>query len=312
MVVFEKGFPKKEDYRKFKLHQEGKPDDFASMEETLERRLKYLKPSIESSSLKVLKATKKELNKTKLKPSTIKFTIKKETKNIGSITLFIAPNKKILIQTIELPNSADLRSIIKKTAQKAKTKRIYLSIPTSKVDQYEQIGCQPILKTPDVFKIPKSKKILVYDTTKHKTDKSFSSTPSLIIIDGGKGQLSSALKPLKKYGLKIPIISIAKKNEEIYLPNETKPIILSKQSHILHLIQHIRDESHRFAITYHQSLQIKDTKSSALDNIFGIGKTTKLKLLKHFGSIQAIKNATMHELAQIIGKSNAKKIKQQL
>ncbi|MBU0667921.1 excinuclease ABC subunit UvrC [Patescibacteria group bacterium] len=312
MVVFDKGFPKKDDYRKFKLHQEGSPDDFASMEETLERRLKYLKPSIESGLIKVFKSTKKELMKTKLKPNTAQFTIKKGKQKIGTALIFTSVNKKTLIQKIDIPADIDLLTVIKKIAQKTKTKRIYLSIPVKDTLKYEQIGCQPIAKIPDVFKIPASRKILVYDTTKHKTDSSFASKPDLIVIDGGKGQLSSALKQLKKYGFTVPIISIAKKNEEIYLPVQNKPIILSKQSPILHLIQHIRDESHRFALTYHQSLQMKATRDSSLDNIFGIGETTKMKLLKHFGSPQAIKNATMHELAQIIGKSNAKKIKQQL
>ena len=313
MVVFHNGFPFKADYRKFKLHQEtsGSPDDFKSMEETLSRRLRHLKPSIESKQIRVLKTTKKDLKDREVQENTHYFTIKKEKEPIGSIHILETSKKKFLIQHFELKEELDLRLLSKKITQKLKTKRLYSACPDDQIKPFEEAGYIPIRKIPDEF--PKTKNtILVYDANKHTVDASFKKKPDLIIIDGGKGQLGAAMKALKKYKLELPIISIAKKFEEIFLPGKAKPIILSKEDPTLRMIQHIRDESHRFAITFHKGLQIKATKSSILDSIYGIGETTKMKLLKHFGSPEAIKNATMYELEQVVGKKNAIKIKEAL
>lgn len=312
MVVFENGFPKKADYRKFKLSQEGSPDDYASMEETLLRRLKYLKPSIEATQYKVLKAKKKELQELKAKKNRLYFTLHKNKKQIGHACIFEAPNKKFLIEEIKIEGSSDLRILIKKIAEKVKTRRIYLSVPATAVKTYEAKGCQLIAKIPDAFKPPASRTILVYDAAKQAVDSSFRKAPDLIVIDGGKGQLGAALKALKTYQLALPTIAIAKKQEEIFVPGKANPIHLEKDDPTLHLIQHIRNESHRFAITYHQGLQLKASKSSALDTIYGIGETTKMKLLQHFGSPEAVKNATLYELEQIVGKKNAIKVKEAL
>lgn len=314
MVVFSNGFPFKADYRKFKLHQEvsGEPNDFASMEETLTRRLRHLKPSIEAKKLKVLKMTKKELEKINPKENHHYFTMKHNDEKIGQVHIEETPKKKYIIQKINLTKEVEIRTLTKKLTEKVKTRRIYILARESDIKTYEEAGFQMVRKVPDGFKPKKSQTVLVYDATKHAVDSSFKKKPDLIIIDGGKGQLGAAMKALKTYQLDLPIISIAKKNEEIFLPNKATPIILPKDDPTLHLIQHIRNESHRFAITYHQGLQMKATKSSALDQIFGIGESTKMKLLKQFGSLENIKSATMYELEQVIGKKNAIKVKEAL
>ncbi len=313
MVVFQNGFPFKPDYRKFKLHQEtpGKPDDFASMEETLSRRLRHLKPSIESNQIRLLKSTKKELKDIEIQDNIHYFTIKKEKEPIGVVHILETDKKKFLIQKLEHKETLDLRLLSKKITQKLKTKRLYIACASDQLKLFEEAGYIAVRKVPDDF--PKtSNPVLVYDATKHLIDTSFKKKPDLIIIDGGKGQLGAAMKALKKYQMDLPIISIAKKNEEIYLPGKSLPIIIPKEDPTLRMIQHIRDESHRFAITFHQGLQMKATKSSILDSVYGIGEATKMKLLKHFGSPESIKNATMYELEQIVGKKNAIKIKEAL
>jgi excinuclease ABC subunit C len=136
------------------------------------------------------------------------------------------------------------------------------------------------------------------------------SLPDLVIIDGGKGQLSSAISVLEELGIKdkVPIISIAKKMEEIFKPELTEPIQLSRASQTLQLIQKIRDEAHRFAITYHRKLRDKRTLTTELLNIKGVGLKTTQKLLETFGSVKEIKEKSLEQLAEVVGNNLARKI----
>lgn len=129
--------------------------------------------------------------------------------------------------------------------------------------------------------------------------------PDLIIIDGGKGQLSASCTSLKDLGLygQIPIIGIAKRLEEIYYPEDPIPLHISKKSPSLKLLQHLRDEAHRFAITFHRSKRSKESIKSSLDEVKGIGEATKNKLLNHFKSIKRIAEAPSNEIEKVIGRS---------
>ncbi|MGI9530665.1 excinuclease ABC subunit UvrC [Lutimonas sp.] len=136
--------------------------------------------------------------------------------------------------------------------------------------------------------------------------------PQLVVIDGGKGQLSSALKSLEVLGLrgKIAIIGIAKRLEEIYYPGDSIPLYLDKKSESLKIIQQLRNEAHRFGITHHRNKRSKGAINSDLSNINGIGEKTVLTLLKKFKSIKRIKSATFEDLEQLIGKDKASKVSQ--
>jgi excinuclease ABC subunit C len=126
--------------------------------------------------------------------------------------------------------------------------------------------------------------------------------PDLVLIDGGKGQLNAALNVRQKLGLdSIPMVSLAKENEEIFMPSDPQPVCIAKDSPALHILQRARDEAHRFAISYHQKLRHKEVTVSALDNIPGIGPKRKKALLKKFGSIKAIKESSLEELNQTEG-----------
>lgn len=126
--------------------------------------------------------------------------------------------------------------------------------------------------------------------------------PDLIVIDGGKGQLGMACEVLDELNLAhIPIIGLAKEFEEIYIPNSKRPIIIPKNNKALHLLQQVRDESHRFAITYHRKLRSDNISESSLDDIQGIGKKRKINILKEFGTMDKVKNASVEELAKIKG-----------
>jgi excinuclease ABC subunit C len=133
------------------------------------------------------------------------------------------------------------------------------------------------------------------------------SLPQLIIIDGGKGQLSAALESLDALGLrgKVAIIGIAKKLEEIYFPGDSLPIYLDKRSETLKLIQHLRDEAHRFGITKHRNKRSKDALRSELTEIKGVGNHTTQTLLVHFGTVHAVKEASLEQLEAAVNKRAA-------
>ncbi len=134
-------------------------------------------------------------------------------------------------------------------------------------------------------------------------DMSFSSKPDLIVVDGGKGQLKYALQAMEESNVKFNIISLAEREEEIYLPHTSEPLVLSKDSQALRLLQRIRDEAHRFAITYHRNLRGKRQTKSELLQIEGVGESTIKKLFATFKTLSAIKNASKEEIAEIKGVS---------
>lgn len=135
--------------------------------------------------------------------------------------------------------------------------------------------------------------------------------PDLILIDGGKGQLSSACEALRELNLygKIPIAGIAKKLEEIYYPEDSLPLMINKRSPGLKLLQFVRDEAHRFAITFHRQKRSKTFLKTEIEELKGVGKATTEKLLRHFKSVKKVKEASQEELEAVVGKSKAAIIK---
>jgi excinuclease ABC subunit C len=136
--------------------------------------------------------------------------------------------------------------------------------------------------------------------------------PQLIVIDGGKGQLSSAVASLAKLGIdkKVTVIGIAKRLEEIYYPGDSLPLYIDKKSESLKIIQHLRDEAHRFGITFHRSKRNKGTLKSELEEISGVGKTTIEKLLIKFKSVKRIRKASEEELSEILNKKQLLALKE--
>jgi excinuclease ABC subunit C len=142
----------------------------------------------------------------------------------------------------------------------------------------------------------------------------FSYPPALVVVDGGRGQLAQATKVLSNFGLSIPHIGLAKRLEEIYFPDHPEPLVIARGSESLFVLQHVRDEAHRFAITYHRAKREKRALASPLDEIPGIGPVRKRALLKRFGSLAAAGRATAEELGATpgIGPDMAKSIYEHL
>jgi excinuclease ABC subunit C len=139
--------------------------------------------------------------------------------------------------------------------------------------------------------------------------------PDLVLIDGGKGHLNAALAVMSEMGLnQIPIVGLAKENEEVFVPGRPEPVDIPQTSAALYLLQRVRDEAHRFALGYHQRLRRKVSAASALDSIPGIGPKRKKSLFRKFRSIQGIKEASLKDLADAQGMSSklAKKVKEYL
>jgi excinuclease ABC subunit C len=144
-----------------------------------------------------------------------------------------------------------------------------------------------------------------------KLDPESDALPDLVVVDGGKGQLSSAVEALHAIGMfgKFPIIGLAKRLEEVFFPGDTHSIIIPKTSSSLKLLQRVRDEAHRFAITYHREKRSKRTIASELDDIPGVGPRTREKLIKHFGSVKKIREAFVEDLEEAVGKASARRIR---
>jgi len=139
-----------------------------------------------------------------------------------------------------------------------------------------------------------------------KFDESFGAVPDLIIVDGGKGQVSAAHDAMRNMGVgHIPLAGLAKRFEELYVVDISEPIVLERTSQALYLVQRIRDEAHRFAITYHRDVRKKTGLRSALDEVPGVGPKRKKALLRKFGSLKAVREASVDEIAATPGFTKA-------
>jgi excinuclease ABC subunit C len=134
------------------------------------------------------------------------------------------------------------------------------------------------------------------------TPSPWAALPDLVIVDGGKGQLNAALAALAEVGMPDqPIVGLAKENEELFLPGQPVPVLLPRDSQALYLVQRVRDEAHRFAVTFHRQRRSKSTFHSKLDDVPGIGPKRKQALIRRFGSLKAVKDASELELATVDG-----------
>ena len=135
-----------------------------------------------------------------------------------------------------------------------------------------------------------------------KRDESFAALPALVVIDGGKGQLAAgvrALQPFVERG--VTVVGLAKRLEEVWVPGQDYPVILPRTSEGLYLLQRVRDEAHRFAITHHRSRRSKSMVESLLDDVPGLGEVRRKSLLKRFGSLKKLRAATVEEIAEVPG-----------
>ncbi len=339
MVVFKKGEPATADYRQFRLRSTANQnDDFKSMEEVITRRLNYLEPQL-PEGYRIRKAKKEDeefILKTSPDLKDFDYDLKqfqvlekgsgKKAEPVGFGRAYDLSEKVTRISSPRIAPAERGRKLghflLRAVIEKAKAKRFYLLCDPSLEDYYLKFGFETLREPPVEMKEIYQKtleltkgqkgKPLYMAYQKKKKDPSFGAWPDLMVIDGGKGQLSAAHQVLESRGLKIPMISLAKKQEEVYLPHQTDPIDLPKTTEANYLLQRLRDEAHRFAITANRSSREKTMVKSALDTIPGVGPKLKKKLLTVFGSVAHIKAASDAQLEQVAGEAVAKRLREGL
>ena len=139
----------------------------------------------------------------------------------------------------------------------------------------------------------------------------FAYPPSLVVVDGGQPQVNAAAAALEELGITdLPVVGLAKRLEEIWLPDDDFPLVLPRSSEALYMLQRIRDEAHRFAIAYHRSKRSQQMTASALDDVPGLGPSRRAAVVEHFGSVTKLREATAEQVAEVpgIGLATAKKI----
>lgn len=312
MVVFEKGVAKSADYRKFRLKTiaEGEIDDFKSMNEILLRRLAYLKAM--PAWMSVFKLSKKRAKDVPdLEAGALAYLAYEGEKLVGVLRYVLGKEGRVFLREpwvdpASMSPSEVRDSLLAYVLRHLDAERFYLATTQEEVEDFEaiRVGHQdnPFTDLPH---------LLAHDPKKHQ-DSSFMSKPQLLVIDGGKGQLSAAHKVLQHYGLNIPMIGLAKREEEIFFPEKSLPLLLPRDSKALYLLQRLRDEAHRFAITFQKASRKKHLTSSSLDAIPGVGSAVKMKLLKAFGSVEQIRRAKEESLAAVVGEKLAKRLKGEL
>ncbi len=327
MVVFENGTPKNSDYRKFRLKTiaEGEIDDFKSMNEVLTRRLFYLAKAPKGVNFRKaakihvegIKALLEEWRGDKTFTGELgEYTVALKNKRVIGLLRLQAGKEKTFLQkslyvTPKARENGIAKGLMRYAFDRFKAKRVYLTCKQDMAEFYSRFGFDEVKQFPEEFSLELKEVLMAYDPSKHH-DSSFESKPDLIVIDGGKGQLGMAVKARDALGLNIPMIGLAKREEDVFVPGKALPLIIPKDSKALLMLRHIRDEAHRFAITFQKDSRKKYLTASALDEVKGVGKGTKQKLLKHFGSVERIKAASLEEISTVVGQKVAENLLAQL
>lgn len=211
-------------------------------------------------------------------------------------TVFAVKELKDRLYLAKLPRKISAFDVSNLQGGEAVASMVFFDNGKPKKSQYRRFKIKTVSGINDYLMIEEA----VTRYLSHLEEEKFE-TPDMILIDGGKGQLSFAKKALEKFPYKIELFSIAKRLEEVFSINSNEPIIIPKTSYALKLLQQIRDEAHRFAIKYHKILRDKKTTVSVLDNIPGIGKKRKKELLKYFHSIKNIRESSISDLTSLPG-----------
>lgn len=348
MVVFIDGKPKTSEYRRFKVKtlESGKIDDFASMEEVLRRRFERTQPKAESKtelSMKPVETDRewkayhdirehyifsplrgpdfkydrehKDEHKSKNHPTVFYL----DKKIIGVVRLDHQTKTRLIVRVFGFSKDRQKQGhgtaalqLIENYALEQGFKSIVLNAHPSAVKFYKKDGYEKDFwkgDGPNDGCLPMGKKITV------KKEKWV--LPDLVVIDGGKGQLSSVMKVFKTlevegFDAKTQVISLAKREEQIFRPGKTAPLELDFDSAALKLLQRLRDEAHRFAISFNRSLRAKSQTKSILDEISGIGGATKKKLMQTFETVNGIRQASDEDLLKVINQKQLESLRRQL
>lgn len=323
MVVVKHGKAANDLYRSFTIKrlEDGQIDDYASLAEVLDRRLRYLVDGLqmsmdrlEAQGYTIRKALKKHNSALReqlhIPESDEVFNYKDCIVVLKDDVIVAAARLRSHDGIIELDSlyaetdvSTEWLEILLRFAIKPiKKGKIYCAVAPQYEALIAAIGGRVIHSSPKALGVTKGSIAMSIQVANQKPDVSLSAKPDLLVIDGGKGQLSTVKKVIDTLGLTIPVIGLAKREEEVFIPNQSYSIEIPKDSPALFLLTRLRNEAHRFANYQRERRGLKHYKQSALDSIAGIGPTTKQKLLDKFGTTEAIQQASNEELLLHINK----------
>lgn len=346
MVVMVNGKPKREHYRSFNMKtvSDGMIDDYKSLAETLRRRLKYLVDDLKTAMARC-KERGIEIGKArKGEQAMIENAIASEgrlsTENIDYRNFYVARRGKDIIATASVVTHQgglfELRSVwvahearghrlgqllARIVLSKVKKGKVYLIIDHHLEEYYASIGFRHLITPPEFF-LKKEQEFqrahpehpmgmfLVYEVKEQKPDPSFSERPDLLLIDGGKGQLSAVVDVLRELHLDIPVAGLAKREEEIFVPGQSTPLFVKDGSEPRFLLQRLRDEAHRFANDRRERRLSATMTASKLDAVPGIGDATRIALLKKFGSADSVISASDTVLREVLSEEQVKALRE--
>lgn len=328
MVVMKRGKPANAEYRSFTIHtmKSGMIDDYRSLKEVLTRRLRHLDEEREEKKWaakgvlfkKPVKADETALRELKAGlgiedgiaiDAKECMTAKADDPSMNSgqdkvvawtcLHLHEGGIMELALLWADAKHAKDKLdlALARRMLQKLKKGKVYAFVHPGLESRYSEIGFRYIVKPPPaVLTLLETRAkttdgaciAMLYEVLQHKADSSLSSRPDLLVIDGGKGQLSTVVEVLKSLELEIPVIGLAKREEEIFLPNESFAVPFAKDSPAKFLLMRLRDEAHRFANRHRERRGARAMKGSLLDTVAGIGPETKKILLKQFGSVDQI------------------------
>jgi excinuclease ABC subunit C len=336
MVVMVGGKARNDQYRSFTIRsvKEGEVDDYKALKEVLRRRLRHLAEAVREEEktwvgrgIMVRRARKADVpqlgKSTGLPPEQIDpkefFVADREGTVVGTARLFHHPTGTIQLRSFwvsdEERGSKLGQFLLRSLLASVKKGKVYLVCDPGLAEYYRAIGFEEIRSVPPVMQegLGDAEHYLgVFDAVKNKQDPSLTSRPDLLVIDGGKGQLSSALEILKELNVDIPVLGLAKREEEVFVPAEKDPVAFPKDSQAKFLLMRLRDEAHRFANRHREQRGAKASKASLLDEIPGIGPKLRNALLKRFGSITSIRAAKDEELREVLSELQVRELRRKL
>lgn len=334
MVVFVDGKPKNEHYRNFTIHTmaRGVIDDYRSLREVLTRRLRHLtnafereKAEWEKNGITVGKAKKAESSLLSTSPQPPASSARKlEAGGVSEGADYkewiVARHEEQIVARARLTgglSTTELRDVwtdesfgdgqllpflIRSILHSRKKGKVYTLIDPVYEQAYGSLGFRHVIKPPAFIndRVSEQSICFVYDPTQNKTDSSLATRPSLLVIDGGKGQLSTVVEVLKNLQLDIPVIGLAKREEEVFVPNNPVSLLIPHDSPAKFMLMRLRDEAHRFANKHRSRRVLQAAVRSQLDSVPGISIETQQVLLTKFGSVDGVRRASDESLSEVL------------
>lgn len=242
------------------------------------------------------------------------FVARHESEVVGFVRLHQHESKTVELSSLwideQFQHTKLGQFLIRAILRTVKKGKVYVCIQPALEQEYASLGFRHVLKNPKGLEECGENMVMVYDSASQKADSSLGTPPDLLVIDGGKGQLSTVHDVLKQFDITIPVIGLAKREEEVFVPGKSDPIIFPKDSQAKFMLMRLRDEAHRFANRHRKKRVSKHAFESQLDRVPGLGEEGKRKLLLTFGDVDTIRKQTDEALLEVISEEQIAGLRQ--